>query len=275
MKFIRFLMILLMVTLLTGISPQIKAQGRFKYDSTWSQWNIRLAPYFWLLGIKGEIDRPPPIVQLPEYPPVPVHPIESYGIDIGFKEFRNSLKFAFMLNGQFKKDWFVTQFNVSSFIIEGEAITPLDYIFQNNFINLAYVGGDLGAGYRVIRSEKLEFDALIGLKFVYTKIGITTDLLGKQALQGAYGHFWADPVLATNFLYRPIPRIELALYGDIGSTLLNTDLTYQFSGNVSFLVAKHFYLSVGYRNYYVKHPEDIAIFSGTLSGMITRFGFQF
>jgi len=228
-----------------------------------------------LLGIKGEIERPPPFVQLPDLPPVPVQPIERYGIDIGFKEFRNSLKFAFMLSGQFKKEWFVTQFNVSSFIIESEAITPLDYIFQNNFINLAYVGGELGAGYRVVKSEKLEFDVLLGLKFVYSRIGITTDLLGKHPLQGAYGKFWTDPVIAANFVYRPIPRIELVFYGDIGSTLLNKDLTYQFHGNLNFIVAKHFYLSIGYRNYYVKHPKDIAIFSGTFSGMITHFGFQF
>lgn len=272
---IRLLVILLMLALLAGTSSQAEAQGRFKYDSTWSQWNMRLAPYIWLLGVKGEIDRPPPLVQLPGYPPVPVHPIESYGIDIGFQEFRNSLKFAFMLSGQFKKDWFVTQFNVSSFILEGEAITPLDYILQNNFINLAYVGGDLGAGYRVIRSEKLEFDALIGLKFVYSKIGIRTDLLGKHPLQGEYAHFWTDPVIGTNIVYRPIPRLELVLYGDIGSTLFNNDLTYQFSGNVNFLLARILYLSVGYRNYYLEHPEDESIFSGTLSGMIMRFGFQF
>ncbi len=87
---------------------------------------------------------------------------------------------------------------------------------------------------------------------MYKMSGITTDLLGKQPLQGEYGKFWADPVIATNFLYRPTPRIELVLYGDIGSTLLNNDLIY-----------------------HVKHPEDVAIFSGTLSGMITRFGFQF
>ena len=127
----------------------------------------------------------------------------------------------------------------------------------------------------MIRNTKLEFDVLLGLKFVYTRIGISTDLLGKQPLQGVIDQLWADPVIGTNFVYRPIPRLELVLYGDIGSTLLNKDLTYQFSGNINFLVAKHFYLSVGYKNYYVKHPEDIAIFSGTLSGMITRFGFQF
>jgi len=130
MRYIRFLVVVLMMALLVGTSAQVEAQGRFKYDSTWSQWNIRFAPYIWLIGIEGEIDRPPPIVQLPDYPPVPVHPIESYGIDIGFKDFRNSLKFAFMLSGQFKKEWFVTQFNVSSFIIEGEAITPLDYLAE-------------------------------------------------------------------------------------------------------------------------------------------------
>ena len=277
MKGFRIFVILLMAVMLSFSSMPLRAQGKFKYDSTWSQWNVRLAPYIWMLGIHGDIIHPPKVEQLPGFPPLPENPIEieKYEIDLGFKEVRNSLKFALMLSGQYDKKWLVTQFNFSSFILESEAITPLDYVLQNNIINLAYVGGDLGAGYRIIRNPKLEFDALLGLKFVYTRLRIATDILGNKHLEGAHGLFWADPVIATNLAYRPIPRLELALYGDIGSTLLNKDITYQFSGSVNFMLSKLIYLSAGYRTYYAEIPEDRAVFWGTLSGMVLRFGFQF
>lgn len=277
MKGFRILLILLTVVMLSVSSRPLSAQSKFKYDSTWGQWNVRLAPYVWLLGIKGDIVRPPKPINLPGSPPLPEQPIEleKYEIDIGFKEFRNSLKFAFMLSGQFNKNWLVTQFNVSSFILESEAVTPLEYVLQSNIINLAYVGGDLGFGYRIIRNPKLEFDALLSVKFVYTRVRIATDILGNMHLEGAHQLLWADPVLATNLLYRPVPRLELALYGDIGSTLVNKELTYQFSGAVNFMVSKLIYLSAGYKTYYAKIPEDVAVFWGTLSGMIIRLGFQF
>lgn len=277
MKIYRVFLILWM-ELIFALSPGLlSAQSAFKYDSTWNQWNVRLAPYVWLLGIKGDIVRPPQPINLPGYEPNPEQPIEleKYEIDIGFKEFRNSLKFAFMLSGQFNKDWLVTQFNFSSFIIESEAVTPREYIFQNNIINLAYAGGDLGLGYRIIRNPKLELDALLSAKFIYTSARIATDILGNKHLEGARQLFWADPVIATNLLYRPVPRMELAFYGDIGSTLVNKDLTYQLSGAVNFMVSKLIYLSAGYRTYYARIPEDVAVFWGTLAGMIIRLGFQF
>jgi len=277
MKGFRVFVPLLMALMLSVSSMPVRAQSKFRYDSTWSKWNVRLAPYVWLLGIRGDIVYPPKPVNLPGYPPLPEHPMEvdKYEIDLGFKDVRNSLKFAFMLSGQYRKEWFITQFNISSFILESEAITPLDYVLQNNILNLAYAGGDFGFGYRIIRNPKLEFDALLGVKFVYTRLRIATDILGNKHLEGARKLFWADPVLASNLVYRPIPRLELVLYGDIGSTLLNSDLTYQFSGNINFILSKLIYLSAGYRTYYAEIPEDRAVFWGTLSGMVVRFGFQF
>ena len=277
MKKFRNLLFLVSASSLLLINAPLKAQGKFRYDSTWSKWNVRLAPHLWLLGIHGDIVRPPQPENLPGFPPIPeqIPEVDKFEIDLGFREVRNSLKFAIMLDGRYQYEWFVTQFNISSFVLEGEGITPKEYVLQNNILNLAYFGGDLGAGYRIIRNPKLELDALLALKFVYTRLRIATDILGEKHLEGAHTLFWTDPVIATSLLYRPIPRLELVLYADIGSTLVNKDLTYQFSGNVNFMLSKLIFLSAGYRNYYAKIPEDRAVFWGTLSGMVVRFGFQF
>lgn len=247
-------------------------------DSTWSQWNVRLAPYVWVLGIKGQIAITPDPVQLPDLPP-PVEQLPSgkniYDIDLSPREVANSLKFALMLSGQFHITRFVTQFNISSIVLESTFEAPFNWAFQDNLIRLAYAGGDLGFGYRVIQERKFEFDVLLGLKFVYSKVEISTDLTGAYPVNTAIDRFWTDPVLATNFSYRPHKRIELAAYGDIGSTLVNDNLTWQFSFHANVLITRIFYISAGYRQYYLNFSAREAFCSGSLQGAIVKFAFQF
>ena len=247
-------------------------------DSTWNQWNFRFSPYVWLLGIKGQIAIAPNPVQLPEIPP-PVEQLPSgysiYDIDLSFQDVRHSLKFILMLSGQYRGDHFVTQVNVSSIVLESDALAPFDYLLQNNTLRIAYAGGDLGVGYRIIRNEKFEFDVLLGLKFVYTKVGLDTEIVGQAPISVSMDRFWTDPVIATNFAYRPHKRIELMAYGDIGSTLLNENFTYQFTFNAHFNITRLLYISAGYRKYYVDFSAREAFFSGSLQGMLVKIGFQF
>jgi len=247
-------------------------------DTTWNQWNFRLSPYAWLLGIKGQIAITPDPVQLPELPP-PIETLPSgysiYDIDLSFQDVRHSLKFILMLSGQYRGDRFVTQFNLSSFVIESDALAPFDYVFQNSSLRVAYAGGDLGAGYRIIRNKKFEFDILLGLKFVYSKVGLDTEIVGQAPISVVADKLWTDPVIGTNFAFRPHKRIELMAYGDIGSTLLNENLTYQFIFNAHFNITRLFYISAGYRKYYVDFSAHEAFFSGSLQGMIVIIGLQF
>lgn len=272
----------LAIILVVGISQPLMAQTdsvpSVKKDTVWREWNVRIAPYVWLLGIKGQIAVQPDPAQLPLIPP-PISQLPGgysiHDIDLSPQEVLNSLKFAIMLAGRYKHNRFITQFNVSSLVLESNAIAPFDYIFKNNTLRFAYAGGDLAAGYRVVRTKKLEFDLMLGLKFVYTKVGLTTDLIGQMPVSGVVSKIWADPVLATNIAYRPFKWLELVGYGDVGPTIYNTELTYQVATSANFLITKHFYMSAGYRNYYVSAPVKEASFTGTLSGYLVKFGFQF
>lgn len=272
----------LVVLLLTVIFSPVRAQTDSvvvsNKDSTWHDWNLRIAPYVWLLGIKGQIAIDPDPVQLPELP-IPPEQLPSgysvYEIDLSFQEIVNSLKFALMLSGQYHFNRIVTQFNVSSLVLESDGITKWDYIFQNNTVRLAYAGGDLGIGYRVVPREKFKMDLLLGLKFVYFKVGLTTDLIGQKPVSAELSNFWGEPVLGMNISYRPLRWLELLGYGDVGPTLYNNKWTYQYVTSANFLITKHFYMTAGYRNYYVEGPIQEMSFTGTLSGMLIKFGFQF
>lgn len=245
------------------------AQKKHKADLTWNDWNFRFGPYAWFVGFKGEIIKPPAPSNLPNPPP------PKFEIDVGFKDIHNSIKFALMLSGQYRNKHLVTQFNFSSLILESEAITPIELLLVDNVIKLNYYGGDLGIGYRIIKNEKIEWDALLGLKFLYMKITLSTTLAGSIDISGERDHFWADPVLGTNIMYQPHPRLELVGYGDIGPMLGTAYLTYQIMTAANFIIIKNLLLTLGYRYYYIERPVDDAIYTGRILGFFFRIGIQF
>lgn len=272
----------LALILLMGISQPLMAQTDSippeMKDSTWHDWTFRVAPYVWVLGINGQIAIQPDPDQLPILPPPPAQLPNGwmiYDIDLSPQEVLNSLKFAIMLAGRYRHDWFITQFNISSLVLESNVVPPFDFLFKNNTLKFAYAGGDLAAGYRAVRKRKFEMDLMLGLKFVYTKVSLTTELVGQKPLSGEVSKLWVDPVLAVNIGYRPFRWLEFVGNGDVGPAIYNSELTYQFSASANFMITKHFYMSGGYRSYYISAPAKEATFKGTLSGFLIKFGFQF
>lgn len=258
--------ILIISFLLSGTSSF--AREKQKADSTWNNWNFRISPFFWYIGFKGTIYKPPYPVQTPE-------PEPTYEIDVGFKDIKNSIKFALMLAGQYRNEHIVAQFNISSLILESEAITPWELLLQDNIINLTYFAGDVGVGYRVIKNPKFEFDALLGLKFMYFKIGLKTNLAGIVPIEGERDKLWVDPVVGINVKYMPHRKIEFAGYADIGPAFPDNILDYQVVLGASYLFTKTFHISLGYRAYHLEFPTENAIFNGTIKGWIMKIGFQF
>ena len=259
--------ILLTFLLLTIL---FSAQGKNTQpkDSTWNKWHFRVSPYFWLLGLQGEIYQPPKPAQTPELDP-------TYEIDVGFRDIKNSIKFAAMLAGKYRSKVFVTQFNFASLILESEAITPLDLLLQDIVVNLNYFSGDISAGYRIIRMDKFELDGLVGLKFIYLKIGATSKIFGKIPLEGERDNLWLDPVIGTNIIYRPHKRVELGTYADFGGGLYGSNISYQVIGDATYKITRTFHMSLGYRLWGVEHEFEEAIFNGHFKGWLIRLGFQF
>jgi len=76
-----------MLCCMNPLYAQAEPGTESKKDSSWNQWNLRLSPYVWLLGIKGEISVAPEPSQLPYLPP-PTTLLPSgysvYDIDLSF-----------------------------------------------------------------------------------------------------------------------------------------------------------------------------------------------
>lgn len=234
-----------------------------------SEWHIRISPHFWFINLKGQIIRPP----VPVFPSQPIEPPAKREIDISFGELKSSIKFAFMGSGQYVQNRFLTRFNVISFILEGEVITPLDLILQDTHLRFAYLSGDAGFGYDVINKPNLNLFALAGLKFVYMDIDVKSNVLGRFPVEGARDRWFMDPVIGTYFIYKPYKWMEFNAYGDLG-LIFGDQVTAQFISEVDFFLTKWFYLSAGYRIWFLEVPKTQAIYNGSIFGSVVKIGFQ-
>lgn len=258
----------IMILAFSLLSTNARAQEK---TDRFNQWNFRISPYFWFVGFKGTIYRPPA-------PPVPsqlTEPRPPYEIDVSFRDISSNIKFAFMGAGEFRVKRFVTQFNLASIVLEGEAITPLDLVFQDVTYRFAYLSGDLGAGYFFIKNDKIELAALLGLKYIYFDIGGHVSLVGKVPLDGSRSAFWTDPILGFRTKYMPHPRVEIVAYGDTDGNVAGDDFNYQFIGVASYVVSPWFLVSVGYRLWGLEVKQSEALYNGQVSGALVRLGFQF
>ena len=177
--------------------------------------------------------------------------------------------------GEFRVKRFVSQFNMASIVLEGEAVTPLDLVFQDITYQFSYVSGDIGAGYFFIKNPKLEVAAMLGFKYIYFDIGGASNILGQVPLDFTRDVFWTDPIIALRTKYMPHPRIEILAYGDTDGNVAGNDFNYQFIGVASYHVNKWFLVSIGYRLWGIEVDQSEAIFNGQIRGAIVRLGFQF
>jgi hypothetical protein len=235
-----------------------------------NEWNFRISPFFWFIGFNGTIYRPPVPSNLPHIEPPP-----TYDIDISFQEVAAHLKFAIMAAGEYRHNRFVTQFDITSVILDGDAVSPLDFILQDVYLHFGYVSGDLTAGHHFIMNDKLEIAAMGGFKYIYFDIKGSTSLIDKVEFTGERDFLWLDPVFATRIKYKPHKRVEIATYSDIGGFISGKDLNYQVIGSANYIVSKWFLVSLGYRLWGIKVEADEALYNGQIKGFIVRVGFQF
>ena len=236
-------------------------------SNEFNDWKFRISPYFWFVGFKGTIYRPPQPALNPEYE-------ETIDIDIGFKDIQNKIKFALMLSGEFRGKNISFQFNSSSLILETEAFTPLELILQDVLVNFSFSGGDVSAGYRIIKKEKFELDALLGIKFLYFRIGVSSNFVGSFPIEGERAKFYSDAFIGTKIRYYPWRKWEVFMIGDVGF-ILGTEWSTQVQGGILFKFTPTFNTAISYRYWGIEVPVEDAIYSGSIQGWLLKIGFQF
>lgn len=237
-------------------------------SSKYQGWNFRVGPYFWLIGLKGTIERPPTPTQIPE-------PEHSYEIDKSFAEIKNALKFAFLIQAEYRGERFFGILHITSFILQGEAITPLELVLQDSEYRFSLATGEIAGGYQILKKRRFHLDGIAGMKSIYSKIEGKAEALNNISFSGNRDLLWVDPILGIRLKYMPHPRLEFAAYGDTGIFPFDNNHSYQFIGSINFLATKWLYLSPGYRFWSIKGKEEEAIYNGQILGFYVRAGVQF
>lgn len=234
-----------------------------------NNWEFRVSPYFWYLGLKGEIIKPPQPSNIPEFEPSP-----SLDFDLKFKDINSSIKFFMMLSSKYRIKNFVVSAGITSIILDGKAVTPFELISKGVNYKFNYLTSEISAGYRIIKKQKINLDGSLGVRILYTKIEGSTNILG-SSFEGNRSVYWYDPIVGLHFKYFPINRLELSLYSDFGP--LKEISSYQILAQGSYFFSKLFNMSLGYRNYFINSENDKknTIYKGRVYGPYLRFGFQF
>lgn len=252
-------------------SSSLVAQDSLKVKKDYSAYKdqpFEISPFFWLLGLQGEIIAPP----RPTNYPIPVPP--RFDIDVGFKDIQNSIKFFIMLGTEYEANNFVVAANVTSLVLEGDAITPLGLITEGIRYDFTYLTSEITGGYRFIKTKKLNLNGMLGVRMLYTNIGASSNIAGVE-FSGERSVFWWDPIVAARVKYMPHPKIEFVLYGDFGP--IRKVASYQVNVQGTYRFSKLFSTSLGFRNYFVNSEaeEKETIYTGRVYGPYLRFGFRF
>ena len=266
---VRFILFFLVLLSIIDTANAQQVNDSISDSSKKNAWEFRISPYFWLVGLKGDLIRPPEPSNVPEFDPPP-----SYGIDLSFKDISNSLKFFLMLSTTYQGENFVVKAGITSLVLEGKAITPFELISKGINYNFTYLTSEISGGYRIIKTEKVNLDGLLGVRMLYTKIEGSSDVLGRE-FSGNRSVYWYDPIMGVQFKYMPSNKFEFSLYADFGP--IKDVSSYQVFGEGAYFFTRVFSMALGYRNYFINSEDDEkdTIYTGKVFGPFLRFGFQF
>ncbi len=261
---VKILVICILCTLSIFAQDSLSAQSKLDSD-----WKFRVGPYFWFFNINATLERPPVPSTLPEYEE------SRFTIDKPFSEIKNSLKFAFLINTEYRYKRIVTLLNITSVILEGDAVTPKELIVEGVNYRLSIFFGEALAGYRVLDKPKFTIDLYGGAKMFGSSIEGQGDFIGDRDFYQKRKVTFVEPILATKLTYSFTPRIELAGYLDYGPLRNKKDLTNQYALNANFLLNKWLYIAPGYRYWLFIKDKEESIFNGQFYGFYIRIGAQF
>ncbi len=272
MEPIRRKILLILISVFVSIAAGYSQDSTNTKQEDFQNWRLRASPYFWFFGVKGTLERPPYMSIIPV-------DREHHDIDKSFNALKHSLKFGMSMNIEYNWEKWIGIVNFVTFTLQGDDVTPNDFIYLNIHYRWESVFGEAKVGYRIISNEKIKLDGLLGLKLNYADIGghiqIHTSQNKDIQIYGERSFTWIEPIIAARFTYIPHYRIELMAYMDYGPFRSANELTLQAVIDARLLITKWLFVSSGYKYWNYNNQNDETIFNGQFYGFYFRFGVQF
>lgn len=118
-------------------------------------------------------------------------------------------------------------------------------------------------GYRVIDSEMIKIDALVGFRYWHLgqNVSFTTNSLNFSGSQN-----WVDPLVGGRITGILSPKIEVTIGGDVGGWGVGSQLDYQVFGILGYRIKPALALQAGYRYLDLRYTNGTRVFAPAMSG---------
>jgi len=128
------------------------------------------------------------------------------------------------------------------------------------------------AGYRAVDQTNLSLDLLTGGRawWIHAKVSAPSLALSTRAKVS-----FVDPVVAARLHVKASPRWSFLVYGDIGGFGAASDITTQAMATANLRIARHIWLSGGYRYQYVDYTSGNIRAKVALAGPLFGATFAF
>jgi hypothetical protein len=189
-------------------------------------WHIGIAPYLWFAGVHGTVGARG----------------HEASVDASFRDIFSYVNIGLMFALEPRYNRIVMPFDFMWMKLSDDKASPFDVGPTSAKAEINQVMFAQKIGYRVIDSEKLIVDGLVG--FRYWHMG-TTLTLQPQVANGFYQSAnWADAVGGARIQVMPLPKVTLTVLGDAGGGGADSD--YQVAGLLGWKF-KRFSLQGGWR----------------------------
>ncbi|HEY5721000.1 MAG TPA: hypothetical protein VIT45_01630 [Allosphingosinicella sp.] len=222
-------------------------------------WEVEITPYFWLAGLKGDID-------------IPVGS-GNVEFDNDFSDVLGKLKFVFMAAADVRHGRFVAMADTIYLSLGVEAKGIANPQFLTGQVDTKLFFSTLSGGYRVIDKGDFYVDLFAGGRYISidNRLRLEGPVTSREA--EASGSDLAPMVGARTRI--PLGKDwGLLLYGDTGG-FASSDIKWQLMGTVQWDIGRHWRAIAGYRHMDVEHERNDQTFNLALTGPLLGVTYRF
>ncbi len=218
-------------------------------------WSYDVTPYFWLVGIKGDVGAGP----------------VSTDVDLSFHDIVKILHFGVMGAVEARSDKYVLSMDAFyASIGDGKAVafrgdTGLFSLSQQQ-VMIQPSGG------YTWRGSSWTVDALGSIRFWHVRTGLDVDITRRPSNKRGGTQNWVDAVGGLKGQWMPINGWRLILAGDGGGG--GSSGTWQAYGGVSADISKHWGASVLYRGLGVNYDTSNFLYDVTMQGALLAASYK-
>jgi hypothetical protein len=224
-----------------------------------SSWEVEITPYFWLAGMKGDLDLP--------------RGSGSVDFNDSYSDVLGKLKFVFMGAMDVRKGRFVAMADTIYLNLSADVKGIKDPQFFTGQVDSKLFFSTLSGGYRIVDKGPFYIDLFAGLRYI--SIDNKVRLEGPLATrEGKASGSDLGPLVGARMRVPLGPKWGFVMYGDTGG-FASSDIKWQLLGTLQWDISRHWRAIAGYRHMDVHHKRDDQDFNIALTGPLLGITYRF